>query len=327
MADVVQHVLLQQYGTGDEVALALKEYSGMLLHHFLAPLVAMPLTVKKYPVSGSSEQFPATARVEAYDKVAGAQLLGSNQPEMEERLVTVDSKEIVADQFYGEVQTFIAHYDVRAQAAELFAQAIGVVVEGRILRTALLGARQAARGTGADEFPAGTRKLAGTAGAVATAYPNTLTGSNRLQDDLEYIGRTMDEKHVPDNDRVAILSPYLRDVLLKDKTIQSKDFIDGENRLLTQVLTRVKRFRIEMSTLVPSTNVTTGPTNSRGDFTKSIVLCVATNDAIGQIIYGGGIRPIGPSWEELVQMWVCGAKMLQGTKWLRPESLGEVYLQ
>ncbi|HUW30863.1 MAG TPA: hypothetical protein VM223_04570 [Planctomycetota bacterium] len=328
MANVVLNPKLQEYGAGSEIALALKQYSGITLQSYLMALVATKYALKKdITGKGNSYQFPATARVSAEEHTAGTELAGNNQPEIEERTITVDNKQLMSHRYFDEVQEFIGHFDTRRIAAQLHGHAVGKEVDNRMLRMIALGARQTATGAGDDEFRAGNRVQADIAGAVTVAYPKTLNGSEELQDDFEEIGRDMDDKDVPDNARVAFLTPYLRDVLLADKSIVSHDYQD-QNTMLTQKVLLVKRFRIELTNNMPSTNVVVGEAAYQGDFSKTVALFIGDGTAIGQVTTGGGgVRPITPVWIDRVQSWLQGAKILQGCKWLRPEACGELYLQ
>ncbi len=326
MANKGLNPMLQEYGTGDELALALTQYSGITLASYHLALVAGQFGLHKGVTQGNSFQFPAFARAEAEEHTAGTELLGNNQPESEDRQIPVDLKQLMSHRYFDEVQQFISHFDTRSQAAIEHGQAVARKVDKRMFQMIQQGANEAARGTGFDAFPAGQRVQASTAGAVTTAYPRTLTGSRRFQDDLEEIGRDMDDDNVPDNMRVAFVTPYLRDVLLQDKTIVSRDFQDP-NTMLTQKIVMINRFRIVQTNNLPTTNLTTGESAYRGNYTKVVSLCIGDKTAFGQVTFGGGIREIPIEWIADKQSWLQGAKILQGTKWLRPEACGEIYLQ
>lgn len=327
MANVVLNPKLQEYGTGSTVALALKQYSGLVLQSYLMSLVATKHALKKdITGKGNSYQFPATARVSMEEHTAGTELTGNNQPEVEERTITVDSKQLISHRYFDEVQEFIGHYDMRAVAGRLHGHSLGKEVDSRMLRMIALGARQTSTGSGDDEFRAGQRVQADNAGAVTAAYALSLDGSQELQDDFEEIGRAMDDDDVPDMARVAFLTPYLRDVLLQDKTLVSRDY-QSTNDMLSQRMLKVKRFRIEVTNNMPSTNAVSGESAYQGDFTKTVALFIGDGTAIGQVTCGGGIRSITPTWIDRVQSWLQGAKILQGCKWLRPEACAELYLQ
>jgi len=325
MANVVLNPQLQEYGTGSEVALAIKQYSGTILTAFQTSLVFGKYPRKKYISTGRSHQFPASAKASAEEHTAGTELAGNNQPEMEERLVIVDDKQVMSHRYFDEVQEFISHYDIRSIAATEHGQAVAKTIDGRLANCIALGARESDRGTGDDLFPGGHRVQAGTSGAVTVAYPISLAGSLALQEDFEEIGRGMDDDDVPEVGRVAFVTPYLRDVLLQDKTLVSADF-QNSNTMLMQKLVLCKRFRIEVTNCMPSELIDTGPSAYQGDFTLTAALCIGHSDAFGQVLFGGGVRPISVEWITRVQSWIQGAKILQGAKWLRPEACGEIYL-
>lgn len=328
MANADLHYMLQEYGTGDEIALALTTYSGVVLETFKNSLVFGKYTLKKYPTSGKAEQFPASALVTGAEHTAGTELAGNNQPEMEERLISADTKQYMAHRYFNEVQEFISHYDSRAMAAREFAYTCAREWDSRIARAICLGAAVAASGSGDDAFLGGKQVTADVAGAVTTAYPKTLQGSKYLQADIEEIALYWDESNVPMDGRVIVLTPYLRDVLLMDKSIVSQDFIEGENRMLRRVVTLIAGCTIEVTNMgYWAKSVATGESAYQGDFSKVVAVGLVNQQSAGQVIYGGGIRPIPIEWVADKQSWLQGAKFFQGCGYLRPECCATISIQ
>ena len=322
MANATQNPHLQDLGAGDELALALKEYGGMLLTAFKMATVFMGFGIKKTITSGSSHQFPATWKMTAEEHNAGVELQGDEEPLSEERLINVDTKELVAHDYINPVQDFIAHFDTRSERAIQAARAIGCMVDSRLARVAILGARQAARGP-ANEFPAGNTLTTPRAGPVTDAYPISLAGSQFLQCDLAEIAQKMDEKDVPRDNRATVVTPYLERVLRQDNTLLSRDYQDPNSKLTRRVV-MVEGFRVESSNNLPSTLVA-GETNANynDDFTLTAAVCLGDPTAFGQVSFGG-IVPFGPTWIDDKRSHLIGAAFLQGCKWLRPEACGEI---
>ncbi len=339
MADATLNPMLQEFGTGSDVALALKMFSGSVITAYQNNLVFAKHAMKQFPTQGSSIQFPATAKATAENHTAGTELQGNNQPVSEERTVVADDKEIVAHRYFNDVHNWLSHFDTRNIAAQALGQAVAREVDGRAARQIIIGARQTVRngstGDTNDQFPAGNRVVRDGSLTVATAYPASLTGSKRIQSDLEQLGQLMDEDNVPDGSRMAIMSPFLRRVLLLDKTLVSTDY-QSPNDLFVRRLVTVAGFFIEFSNLIPSADDrlnTSIPATYRADFSGADdvglpqIVAIGDIDALGQAIWSnGGILPFGPTWVPDKLSWLQGARMFQGSKWLRPEACGEIAL-
>jgi len=323
MANVILNPQLQNLGAGDDLALALKEFAGLVLTAYPTKTVALEHCMQKTITEGSSHQFPAIWKMTAEEHTKGTELVGNNEPISEERTVNVDTKQLVAHAYIDTVDEFIAHFDTRQERAVQAARAIARTVDSRLIRCAILGARQSARGP-ASEFPAGNTLDSPRSGPLATAYPPSLTGSKRLQADFAEIAQKMDEKDVPEDNRVALITPYLSKVFAQDDTLESVDYQSPNNKF-TRKLLMVEGFLCKKTNQMPSTNVTTGQTAYQGDFTKTVCAFMADNTAVGQVKFGG-IIPEGPTWVVTRLAWLLLARHLQGAKWIRPEACGEIAL-
>jgi len=348
MSVVMTH-MLQNYGTGDTVADALKQYGNYVAESYFDNRVAerhvwsMPIT------SGNTYQFPATAKMTGSDVTPGVLRTGTNQPEVEERTVVLDPQEFEADRYVSLTDDFITHWPYQTPFARAGAAACSENVEDKLLRMIVIGARQAARGTGDDAFPAGSHvnsDVTASTTVIATNYPVSLTGSLAIQGDLSKLAYTMDTRNVPKEGRVAFLTPYMTRVLRQDKTLLSSDY-QGVNDLLTRKMVKVEGFFIEETNRMPAANDesntaypaayrvntsadATGGTSSslHGTVTNytTVALAIGGHDAIGQITALGGVRPVNPVWYDNMNAWYMGAKIWQGAKWLRPEACGEIVL-
>jgi len=322
MANVSPNTFLQDLGAGDVRALALVEYSGMVLRAFPQQTAFLQNGLRKQIASGKSHQFPATWKMTTDEHTAGTELSGNPEPISEERTVPVDTKQLVSHNYLDEVTSFITHFDERSASAFEASQTIAETLDTRIARQLIIGSRIAARGP-ASEFPEGVQ-VTRTGATEAAAYPISVTGSYAFQDDLAAVAQVFDETNVPKGNRVAYIRPRMKRVLLKDKTIVSRDFVDpSTNQLLQRIITQVEGFRIVDTNQVPSTNITTGEAAYQGDFSKVVACCSGHPTSTGTVMFGG-IRPIAPTWIDDKLSWLIGARLLQGTKWLRPEACAEI---
>jgi len=329
MPNMVVHRTLQEYGTGDTVALALTQYSGMVLAAyekflvFARHVMSMPIT------NGRSKQFPAIARAEAENLVPGVDRVGSNQPQNEERLITLDDYQLISDEFLDEADDFVNHISSRQTYANQHGLACADQVDQRLSRMISIGARVADAGSGADLFIGGHVITAADAGAITAAYPATLTGSIKLQTVFAEMAQEFDERHISDANRVAFLSPYLTRVLLCDKTLLSRDY-QGVNDLISRRMVECEGFVIEKTNNLPSADDSANtalPSQYRADFSKVAAQFIGDAEAVGQLTAMGGVRAIAPAWQDTKHGWYTGAKVWQGSKWLRKEACGELVLQ
>jgi hypothetical protein len=347
MAVVMQHSL-QAYGTGDELAGALTQYSNYIVEGFYDKLIlsrhimSMPIT------NGSTYQFPASAFASGTDVVPGVLRSGANQPEMAFRTVSLDPQEFESDRYTALTTEFITHFPTTAIYGRAHGQACAETVEDRLFRALVIGARQAAISSGADLFRGGTYIQSATTTSttsIATNYPRSLTGSLSLQADIERLGETMTTSNVPTDNRVIFLSPYLVNVLRQDKTLLSADY-QAVNDMTAHSLLMVNGFHVEETTRLPAasdlTNAlypasyrvattggsggTSGGLHGTVDSYYTVALAVGAPDSVGQITALGGVRPVNPVWYDNMNAWFLGAKVWQGAKWIRPEACGEIAL-
>ena len=317
---------LQDLGAGDALALALKRFSGLVLGAYETKLVVVSHGVKQALVGAKEYQFPATWKMTAEEHEPGTQLGGNKEPLSEERKIALDTKELVSHNWTPVIDQFIAHFSTQRETAKQAARAIARQLDSRGLRVLILGARQSTRGPN-NEFPAGNRLTSPRTAPATTAYPLSLTGSKNLQNDLAEIAQKMDEKDVPREwgMRWAFLTPYLKRVLLLDKTLVSRDYQDP-NTMLRRVVKEVEGFIVEETNLMPSTNVTTETNdNYNGDFSKTACCCLGDETAIGRV-YAEEITAFGPEWYGDRRAWLIGAASFQGQKWLRPEACAEIQM-
>ncbi len=332
MPDVILNQPNQEYGTGDVDALVLTKYGGTVLEQYYNQLTVGD-RVWVMPIEDTNTfQFPATAAATAEDLEEGVERTGANQPEVEERMVYLDSKQVISDHFLGESRKIVSHYSTQEASGRADAQACREIVERRLFAALALGARQSDRGTGDDRFPGGYQITAADSGAITAAYPATLSGSQALQAVIAAQGQRFDENNVAEGDRVAYLGPYLHRVLLLDKTLSSVDYT-SPNNFITRTLKEVEGFQIVKSNVLDywrSKSVdwsAYAQTRYQGDFRKTAAIFQGSREAVGQVVAMGRLRPFGLDWIKTKHSWYYGTKIWQGGKWLRPEALGELILQ
>lgn len=315
---------LQSLGAGSTTALALEQFSGMVLGNFEMLSKVWPFVQKRYIQSGNSVQFPAIADLGTSEHTPGEELEGGNEPFSEERTVPIDSRELVAHCWIPRTQEFLSHFDVRQAYAVRAAKAIARTIDSRALRMIALGARQAARGN--DAFPSGCRVRRG-GGETIAIYTADAAGSLLLESDLAELGQQMDDRNISRDMRIAFVPPYLERVASFNANATSRDYTDLNPNARTKFRVRtLGGFDLIPTTQMsfPTSAIVTGESAYQGNFSKTAVLAIGDPMAIGAALFGG-IDPFGPEWHTKNRATLVGAAYFGGIKWTVPEACGEIY--
>lgn len=335
---------LEDLGGADARALALKEFSGMMLAAWPTRTIMRELIEVADKNSGKSHQFPAFGKMRAREHQAGADVPGSTRPLSEERLVVVDDNQIMASTWEYEEDDFISHFSVRQQLSTELLNAIARLWDSRAQRVAILGARKPTRPTsGYDsetDMPSGNL-VNRTGASESVVFPLTAAGSRKFQDCLSEMRTSALEKDADPAEYqfTCVTSPYIAQVLEQDDKITMRSVYNPVTRRVgLESDGLVRGFRIITSNVFPNGSgndnvasggsgvVTDGDSKYQGTFTRSSALCLMGRGAVGAVQFGGGIRSFGPEvHNEKGGATLIGAKWFGGMKALRYEACGEIY--
>lgn len=331
----------QANSSGDETALFLKMFGGEVLTAFERKLKILNAVSHKYAKHGKSASFPATGLATAKHHVAGESLYttgtyldGIKANEIE---VFVDRPLIGGPVAVDSWDEMVNHYDVRAPYAAQLAQAIGKVLDQRVLIAGILGARQTtATVTG---LPLGSSNLVAAGTAKGTQNGNTgasqalLTDGSAILASLFQAAARLDTNEVPEEGRFVAMDPTQYSAIVQNAAVLNKDFNGGisngefaGNKVYTAagftILKTNSYPRLTTTTPTGANNVYAVTTTISGTTSNSAMLCFHSS-AIGVV-----------SWREMVmqadldnveyQADILLAKMSAGIKWLRPEALFEI---
>lgn len=341
MANADNTRFMQDLGTGDNRALALKLYAGTVKATFDASTPLWNMSEKMTITQGNSYQFPFVGDADGGEHEPGTERTGNTKPLTEERTVPVDNKEIEAHNWLTKVDENVAHFEVAGRYGQKHGAYLANYLESRAARMICLGARQAATGTDSD-FPSGIL-VHRDAASVTAGYPLSALGSRNAQDDLGEAMQGIAERDIPEGMVPTMLvSPYLYRVLLRDNSLTSSDFLlnPATNNKVTAIVQMVEGWRIVKSTILPQYTkatgkpgraiqgagaaVTGGEAAYRGNFTYTAAIGVAAPDALG-IVQFGGIDSAGPTWDENRRSSFLSSAWHGGVKWLRREACVEIY--
>lgn len=197
----------------NDFALMLKVFAGEIIHAFDEKNVMLPLTMVRTISSGKSAQFPVTWKATAAYHVPGAEILGSNQINQNEKVINIDAV-LLANAFIAKIDEAMNHYDLRAEYAKQLAASLSKKLDQNLLKLAILAARASASVTG------------GNAGSVLTAAGYGTTADTLAQGILD-AAQALDEKDVPEDERYCVLSPAKYNLLVTSTKAINRDWNEG----------------------------------------------------------------------------------------------------
>lgn len=293
-------------------ALFLKVFAGEVLTAFDETNVMKDLHVSRTISSGKSAQFPVTGKANAAYHTVGTPLLGTQTINHNEVVVNIDDV-LIADTFIANIDEAKNHYDVRAEYSRLLGMALAKQFDVRTLQLGVLAARSAATITGGN-------------GGTAITDADAATNGASLAASIFEAAQAMDEKDVPENDRVAIVKPAQYYNLVQTTDVINRDF-GGAGVYADGTVLRVAGVQIVKSNNVPSTNVAavTGENNTyHGDFSNTVAL-VMQKSAIGTVkLMDLAVERTSGDFEIMYQGTLMAAKYAMGHGILRPECAVEI---
>lgn len=261
MANATVSRLGQANGAGDAQALFLKVFAGEVLTSFEKKNVTMGRHMVRTISNGKSASFPVMGRATASYHTPGNQILGGTLKH-NEKIISINDL-LIAPQFIANIDEAMNHYDVRSTYSKEMGNVLANQMDKHVLQTAVLAARATKTIDDTDQF-GGTRIL-------------NVDGANgdALADAMFEAARVLDEKDVPDEDRVLFVRPAQFYALAKSTKVINRDW-GGEGSYAGGNVIRVANITIVKTNNLPSTNVTTGTvaagTGDRhlGDFSATL---------------------------------------------------------
>ena len=292
--------------------LFLKVFAGEVLTAFDETNVMKDLHVSRTIASGKSASFPVTGKANAAYHTAGTPLLGTQAIKHNEIVINIDDV-LVADTFIANIDEAKNHYDVRAEYSRLLGMALAKEFDTRTMRVGLLAARGAATITGQNGGSALVSANSGTDGATLAAA-------------IFNAAQILDEKDVPENDRVAIVKPEQYYNLVQTTSVINRDW-GGAGVYADGTVLRVAGIQIVKSNNLPTANVAavSGENNTySGDFSTTTAL-VMQKSAIGTVkLMDLAVERTSGDFEVMYQGTLMVAKYAMGHGVLRPECAVEI---
>ena len=262
-------------GAGDVDALFLKQFSGEVLTAFMQTNVTMGRHQVRTISNGKSSQFPVAGRATAFYHTPGNEILGG-AVNHGEKVIVIDDV-LISPTFLADIDDAKNHHDVR----DIYSSESGMVLANQmdkhVLQVGVLAARTATGNV--TDLPGGT--------VITEAIAADFADPIKLAAALFAAAQTMDEKSIPETDRVAFLSPAKYYTLVQSEKAINRDF-GGAGSFSDGSVFRVAGIEIVKTINLPTTNVLTATlaagTGDRylGDFTKTLGL-VMHKSAVGTV--------------------------------------------
>ena len=268
------------YGT-DADELFLKVFAGEIVTTFEEMNVMMPLHRVRTITSGKSASFPIAGVASAQYHTPGESLLSmgsigaygtttsgqaaastftvgveslSGTPKYgtrfkhSEKVINIDDF-LVASTFVADIDQMKNHYDVRSIYATELGRALSYTADKNLIRSVIAGARATA-----DRFGGSSAQYLGAQIDLGDA---TIT-SEELVAGLFSVAQKMDEKNVPQEGRVAVLTPTMYYRLVNGEATRiaiNKDW-GGNGSLSRGTIVEIAGIKILKSNHIPQTNET-----------------------------------------------------------------------
>jgi len=319
MTDTTPSLIGAVNQAGTEDALFLKVFSGEVLTAFEERNVMRDVVTMRTIASGKSAQFPATGRVSAAFHDQGENILDPSNNLIQtlnhnEVVVNLDDL-LVTALFVDSLDEMKNHYDVRQEYARQMGFALAKYLDERLLRVAVLAARDTTARVADASFPTGE--------SIVDADFST-NGSSAVATCFQ-IAQKFDEKDVPDDgERYIVVDPATYYLLAQQTDLVNRDF-GGMNGVFSDgTIMKVAGLKILKSNHIPSTNFSADAgegDDSSADFTNTTAIAFHRS-AVGLL----KLKDIAMESEHKIeyQGTLMVGSMAIGSKHLRNEAAIEV---
>lgn len=305
MADSTPSRLGASDGGVDKQALFLKMFSGEVMKTFEKSTLFLDKQLVRTISAGKSAQFPIVGVNSASYHTPGAEINGEAILHGE-RVISIDDL-LISPVFVASIDEAMNHYDVRSMYSKECGLALSYAFNKNVAQVIVLAARASATLTGGN-------------GGSALTQANFTTVSDTLIAGLFDAAQTLDEKNVPPGDRHCALKPAQFYLLIENTKAVNRDW-NGQGSFAQGSLPMIAGVQIHKTNEIPSTNVTTGPTAYRGNFSTTVG-AVWHQGAVGTV----KLMDLASEMEYDIrrQGTLIVAKYAMGHGILRPESAVEL---
>ena len=271
MADSVVTFGGQSNLSGDVRADYLTVFTGEILQAFAEKNIFLKRNNVKTITSGKQAQWIVSWKGSARYHTPGTEIVG-DQTAFAQALIALDDL-LIADRFVSNIDETLSQFDIRQPLAREMGMALARVYDQQVAQLFCLAARASAFVTGAP------------GGSQITLNNTTSYAADDLVAAIASAAVALDQKYVPSEGRFIAVRPadYYNLLNSSSRAINWLYNQDGANGGIGEgKIACLFGMEIEKSNNIPSTNVTTGPTNYQGNFSTTIAI-VAHQDAVGTV--------------------------------------------
>lgn len=305
-------------GSGDVDALFLMKFAGEVLTAFEETNVALEHTMTRTIDSGKSAQFPATGKVGGEYHVPGTEITGLNL-KAAETVITIDDL-LISHGFIANIDEAKTHYDLRSIYSTEMGRFLAKTMDKHLLQVGVLAARATNVVQGE---PGGSVILTGDVAGT----PNFLTNGDDLAAAIFIAAQKMDEKDVPEEERVAFVRPAQYYSLVKAVNNLNKDW-GGSGSYAEGNIVKIAGIQIVKTNHLPNTDLSAATgvdagsgLKYRGNFANTAAL-VMHKTAVGTVkLLDMGMES---AYDIRRQGHLMVAKYAVGHGILRPQSAVEI---
>jgi len=306
MANANVSRLGQQNATGDDQAIFLEEFSGLVLERYDFMQITDDRQVVRNIKSGNSAQFPLIWSTVAASHTPGAEILGQN---IKHNKKTINIEDLLySDAFVDVLDDAMNHYEVKSSYAHQIGEALANARDKNSFRAVFTGAAAS--------------HLIDTSGdndGTALQSANMSTVAATLKAAIYDAAQTLDEKNIPESERYAAVLPLAFYLLLEDGEFIDRDY-DGQGSKAIARMPFAANLQVLKSNNIPTANDTsdtTVPSVLRDDFRECIGV-VWHKSAIATVKLLDLSTEIG--WDMRRQGTLLIGKYAIGQDYIRPEA-------
>ncbi len=202
----------------------LKLFSGEMFKAYESATIAKGTVQSRTLKNGKAMQFIFTGRMEAAYHEPGTPILGSGDPPVAEKTIVCDDL-LVSSAFVYDLDETLAHYSLRSEIAAKIGHALAEAYDKKIFRQIAKAAREAHPITAAPGPEPG--------GSVIQLGANKEFDAQAIVDAFFEAASIMDEKNLPKQGRMAVLSPrqYYALISQVDSNILNRDYGNSQGSL------------------------------------------------------------------------------------------------
>lgn len=234
----------QALSTGDADALFLKQFSGEVLTIFEAENKTKGRTMVRTIANGKSAQFPVMGRASAFYHTPGNEILGG-VVKHNEKVIVIDDL-LISPAFIAEIDEAKNHYDVRSHYSTETGRVLAQTWDKHVLQVGVLAARTTVANI-PGESPAGS--------VITEAAASDFDDEVKLAAAITAAAQVLDEKNVPEMDRVVYLRPAAYWRLINNDKLISKDYSANGGDRAAGFIPRIAGMEVVKTNNLPSANV------------------------------------------------------------------------